>query len=60
MTKERGFGSMDPKKQKEIASKGGHASQEKGGGFSNMPKEKLHEVAKKGGEHSHGGRKKGT
>ncbi len=29
-TDKRGFASMDPEKQREIASKGGHAAQEKG------------------------------
>lgn len=41
----RGFGSMDPKKQKEIASKGGQAS---GGNFKNDP-QKASEAGRKGG-----------
>jgi general stress protein YciG len=48
---ERGFASMDPKKQHEIASEGGKAS---GGNFKNDP-ERASEAGKKGGEHSHGG-----
>ena len=56
---ERGFGSMDPEKRKEIARKGGEAGHNKG--FAKMPKEEVREIAKKGGEHSHGGgRKKGS
>jgi uncharacterized protein len=45
----RGFASMDEKKQHEIASKGGQAS---GGNFKNDP-ERASEAGRKGGEHSH-------
>ena len=54
-TSGRGFASMDDKKQREIASKGGRAS---GGNFKNDP-ERAAEAGKKGGEHSHGGGKSG-
>lgn len=53
---ERGFASMDPKKQREIASKGGKAGHDKG--FAKMPKEEVREIARKGGTHSHGGGRK--
>lgn len=43
-TSDRGFASMDDKKQREIASKGGQAS---GGNFKN-DKEKASEAGKKG------------
>lgn len=43
----RGFASMSPDKQREIASKGGKAS---GGNFKNNP-ERAREAGKKGGEH---------
>jgi general stress protein YciG len=55
-TSNRGFASMDPAKQREIASKGG----------SSVPPEKrpfsqdhrlAAEAGRKGGEHSHGGRR---
>lgn len=44
-TSNRGFASMDPAKQKEIASKGGKAS---GGNFKNDP-QRASEAGKKGG-----------
>lgn len=50
-TSKRGFASMDDDKQREIASKGGHAS---GGNFANDP-ERASEAGKKGGESSGGG-----
>ena len=43
-TSNRGFASMDPQKQREIASKGGKAS---GGNFANDP-ERASEAGKKG------------
>ncbi len=43
-TSNRGFASMDPDKQREIASKGGKAS---GGNFANDP-ERASEAGKKG------------
>jgi general stress protein YciG len=63
-TDDRGFASMDNKKQRDIASKGGSAS---GGNFKNDP-QRASEAGKKGaaaqpteakargGERSHGGR----
>ena len=42
----RGFASMDEKKQKEIASKGGKAS---GGNFKNNP-QRAKEAGRKGGK----------
>ena len=45
---ERGFASMDEEKQKEIASKGGKASHEKGTGHEFTPEE-AREAGKKGG-----------
>lgn len=48
-TSNRGFASMDPQKQHEIASKGGHASAEQAG------YEGRAEVGRKGG-HARGGR----
>lgn len=44
-TSKRGFASMDPQKQRDIASKGGQAS---GGNFKNDP-QKASEAGKKGG-----------
>ena len=46
----RGFASMDPARQREIASKGGHAS---GGNFANN-RERAVEAGRKGGQHSSG------
>jgi uncharacterized protein len=46
---ERGFGAMDPEKQREIASKGGKASHEQGTGHEFTPEE-AREAGKKGGE----------
>jgi uncharacterized protein len=45
-TSDRGFASMDDEKQREIASKGGHAS---GGNFANDP-ERAAEGGRKGGQ----------
>ena len=44
----RGFASMDEEKQREIASKGGKASHEKGTGHEFTPEE-AREAGKKGG-----------
>ncbi|MDP2641005.1 MAG: KGG domain-containing protein [Candidatus Yanofskybacteria bacterium] len=57
-TSKRGFASMDPEKQREIAKKGGEASHE--GGFASMDPEKQREIARKGGEASRGGRRKSS
>ena len=48
--KDRGFASMDPQKQREIASKGGKASPKN---FKNRPEAELKEIARKGGKASH-------
>ena len=53
-TGNRGFGSMDPEKQREIASKGGKASHEKGTAHE-FTSEEAREAGKKGGHSSHGG-----
>lgn len=47
-TSKRGFASMDPDKQREIASKGGSAS---GGNFKN-DRQKASEAGRKGGQNS--------
>lgn len=48
-TNERGFASMDDEKQREIASKGGHAAHEKGTAHE-FSSEEAREAGKKGGE----------
>lgn len=53
----RGFAAMDPAKQKEIASKGGRASHEKGTGHE-WSSESARVAGRKGGLASHGGRGK--
>ena len=55
--KDRGFASMDPVKQREIASKGGKASPKN---FKNRPEAELKEIARKGGRASHRGRSNST
>lgn len=47
---------MDPEKQQEIASKGGHSQGQENnpGNFAN-DREKAREAGRKGGENSHGG-----
>jgi general stress protein YciG len=47
--KKRGFGSMDPEKQRAIASKGGKAAHEKGTAHQFTPEEGR-EAGKKGGK----------
>lgn len=47
-TSKRGFASMDPDRQRQIASKGGKAS---GGNFKNDP-QKASRAGKKGGQSS--------
>ena len=54
----RGFGGMDEQKQRDIASKGGHAAHEKGTAHEFTPEEAA-EAGRKGGEHSHGGTSSG-
>jgi len=46
---ERGFAAMDPKQQREIASKGGRAV--------SANREHMAQIGRKGGEASHGGRR---
>ena len=48
-TSKRGFASMDEQKQREIASKGGHAAHEKGTAHEFTPEE-AREAGRKGGE----------
>jgi general stress protein YciG len=51
-TKKRGFASMDPAKQREIASKGGKAAHEKGTAHEFTPEE-AREAGRKGGMAAH-------
>jgi uncharacterized protein len=53
----RGFAAMDPNKQREIASKGGKASHERGTGHE-WNVEAAREAGRKGGLASRGGRGK--
>lgn len=48
-TDKRGFASMDPEKQREIASKGGQAAHEKGTAHE-FSSEEAREAGQKGGE----------
>lgn len=48
-TSKRGFASMDPEKQREIASQGGKAAHEKGTAHE-FTSEEAKEAGKKGGE----------
>ena len=57
-TSNRGFASMDEKKQKEIASKGGQSVPAEKRSFS-QDRELASEAGRKGGEHSHGGHSSG-
>jgi hypothetical protein len=57
-TSNRGFASMDEKKQKEIASKGGQSVPAEKRSFSQY-RELASEAGRKGGEHSHGGHSSG-
>ncbi|MEN6371487.1 MAG: KGG domain-containing protein [Armatimonadota bacterium] len=59
-TRQRGFASMDPNKQREIARKGGRAAHEKGTAHE-WDSSEARVAGRKGGEASHGGgRKKKT
>lgn len=59
-TRQRGFASMDPEKQREIARKGGRAAHEKGTAHE-WDSDEARVAGRKGGEASHGGgRKKKT
>jgi general stress protein YciG len=53
MAKKRGFASMDPAKQREIASKGGKAAHQKGTAHEFTPEE-AREAGRKGGQAAHG------
>lgn len=53
----RGFAAMDPAKQREIASRGGRASHERGTGHE-WTSETARVAGRKGGLASHGGRGK--
>lgn len=55
---DRGFASMDVKKQREIASKGGKAAHKKGTAHE-WTSEEARAAGRKGGQASHGGRGKG-
>lgn len=57
-TSRRGFASMDPEKQRSIASKGGKAAHEKGTAHEFSPEE-AREAGRKGGQRSRGGGRKG-
>ncbi|MEO6406231.1 MAG: KGG domain-containing protein [Ferruginibacter sp.] len=56
-TSNRGFASMDPIKQKEIASKGGRAAHQQGTAHE-FSREEAREAGRKGGQNSHGGGRK--
>jgi uncharacterized protein len=55
-TKNRGFASMDPEKQREIASKGGRIAHQEGKAHE-FTSEEAREAGRKGGEASHSRRK---
>ena len=57
LRKRRGFAAMDPARQREIASRGGKASHEKGTGHE-WDRESAREAGRKGGIASHAGRKR--
>lgn len=53
-TSNRGFASMDPAKQREIASKGGRAAHQQGTAHE-FSSEEARAAGRKGGQNSHGG-----
>jgi uncharacterized protein len=53
-TRQRGFASMNPEKQREIARKGGTSAHEKGTAHE-WTSEEARSAGRKGGEASHGG-----
>lgn len=57
-TSNRGFASMDPDKQREIASKGGKAAHESGHAHE-FTSEEAREAGRKGGQASGGGHQQG-
>lgn len=58
-TSNRGFASMDPDKQREIASKGGKAAHESGNAHE-FTSEEAREAGRKGGQASGGGNQGGN
>lgn len=52
----RGFASMDPEKQRQIASKGGKAAHQKGSAHE-FDSQEARQAGKKGGQNSQGGRR---
>ena len=56
-TEDRGFASMDPEKQREIASKGGKEAHERGKAHE-FDSEEARKAGQKGGQSSHGGGRK--
>ena len=54
----RGFASMDPQQQREIASKGGRAAHESGNAHE-FTSEEAREAGRKGGQASQGGGNRG-
>lgn len=57
-TSNRGFASMDPERQREIASQGGKAAHESGNAHE-FTSEEAREAGRKGGEASGGGHRGG-
>jgi general stress protein YciG len=57
-TSNRGFASMDPERQREIASEGGKAAHESGNAHE-FTSEEAREAGKKGGQASGGGNQGG-
>ena len=58
-TSNRGFASMSPEQQREIASKGGQAAHEQGVAHK-WTSEEAREAGRKGGQASHGGGRSST
>lgn len=58
-TSNRGFASMSPEQQREIASKGGQAAHEQGVAHK-WTSEEAREAGRKGGQASHGGGRNST
>lgn len=54
-TSKRGFASMDKEEQKEIASKGGHASHGNSGNGNSSRQHPTEEESRRGGQNSHSG-----
>lgn len=55
-TSNRGFASMDPEKQRQIASQGGKAAHAKGTAHE-FSSEEARKAGQKGGQNSHSGRR---